>query len=135
MRLPCRTAGRSRQGIPLPPRRRPAYGRSMCRNITTLRGLEPAATDEEITAAALQFVRKVTGVTKVSDATREPVEQATQEIAEIVTRLLDALPERRQPPKTVPPLRRAEVQARIAQRIKEREEHERLHELGIAHSH
>jgi hypothetical protein len=107
----------------------------MCRNITTLRGLEPPATDEEITAAALQFVRKVTGVAKVSDATREPVEQATQEITEIVTRLLDALPERRQPPKTVPPLRRAEVQERIAQRIKEREEHERLHELGIAHSH
>ena len=52
-----------------------------------------------------------------------------------MTRLLDALPERRQPPKTVPPLRRAEVQERIAQRIKEREEHERMHELGIAHSH
>jgi hypothetical protein len=101
----------------------------MCRNITTLRGLEPPATDEEIMAAALQFVRKV------SDATREPVEQATQEIADIVTRLLDTLPERRQPPKNVPPLRRAEVQARIAQRIKEREEHERMHELGIAHSH
>jgi hypothetical protein len=107
----------------------------MCRNITTLRGLEPPATSDEITAAALQFVRKVTGVTKVSDATRAPVEEAVQEIAEIVTRLLDALPERRQPPKTVPPLRRAEVRARIAQRIEEREEHERLHELGIAHSH
>ncbi|WP_369373702.1 DUF2277 domain-containing protein [Promicromonospora sp. Populi] len=107
----------------------------MCRNITTLRGLEPAATDEEITAAALQFVRKVTGVTMVSDATREPVERATAEISEIVTRLLDALPERRQPPKNVPPLRRPEVQARIAQRIKDREEHERMHELGIAHSH
>ena len=107
----------------------------MCRNITTLRGLEPAATDEEITAAALQFVRKVTGVTTVSNATRDPVEHATAQIADIVTRLLDELPERRQPPKTVPPLRRAEVQARIAQRIKEREEHERMHELGIAHSH
>lgn len=107
----------------------------MCRNITTLRGLEPAATDEEITAAALQFVRKVTGVTKVSDATREPMEQATEEIAGIVTRLLESLPERRQPPKTVPPLRRAEVQARIAQRIKDREEHERMHEKGIAHTH
>ena len=107
----------------------------MCRNITTLRGLEPPATDEEITAAALQFVRKVTGVSKVSDSTREPVEQAVAEISGIVVRLLDALPERRQPPKTVPPLRRAEVQARIAQRIKEREEHERMHEQGIAHSH
>ncbi|WP_152361191.1 DUF2277 domain-containing protein [Microlunatus speluncae] len=107
----------------------------MCRNITTLRGLEPPATDEEITAAALQFVRKVTGVTKVTDTTREAVEQATQEISDIVVRLLDSLPDRRQPPKSVPPLRRPEVQARIAQRIKEREEHERMHELGIAHSH
>ncbi|MFC7624096.1 DUF2277 domain-containing protein [Microlunatus sp. GCM10028923] len=107
----------------------------MCRNITTLRGLEPPATDEEITAAALQFVRKVTGVTKVTDATRDQVEQATDEIAGIVTRLLGSLPERRQPPKNVPPLRRPEVQARIAQRMKEREEHERMHELGIAHTH
>ncbi|MBL0885694.1 DUF2277 domain-containing protein [Myceligenerans indicum] len=107
----------------------------MCRNITTLRGLEPPATDDEITAAALQFVRKVTGVTKVSDATREPVEQATEEIAAIVTRLLDELPARRQPPRTVPPLRRAEVQERIAARQRAREEHERMHELGIAHQH
>ncbi|GAB3169981.1 hypothetical protein GCM10027059_35750 [Myceligenerans halotolerans] len=107
----------------------------MCRNITTLRGLEPPATDEEITAAALQFVRKVTGVTKLSDATREPVERATDEVAAIVTRLLEELPARRQPPKSVPPLRRAEVQARIAERQRAREEHERMHELGIAHQH
>lgn len=107
----------------------------MCRNITTLRGLDPPATDEEITAAAVQFVRKVTGVTKVTDATREPFEEAVAEISGIVTRLLGSLPERRQPPKSVPPLRRPEVQARIAQRIKEREEHERMHELGIAHTH
>ncbi|WP_125777821.1 DUF2277 domain-containing protein [Antribacter gilvus] len=107
----------------------------MCRNITTLRGLEPPATDEEITAAAAQFVRKVTGVTKTSDATREQVEQATEEIAQIVARLLDELPARRQPPATVPPLRREEVKARIAARQAAREEHERLHELGIEHTH
>lgn len=107
----------------------------MCRNITTLRGLEPPATDEEISAAALQFVRKVTGVTKVSDATRDPVERATDEVAAIVTRLLDELPARRQPPKSVPPLRRAEVQERIEERRQAREEHERMHELGIAHQH
>lgn len=108
----------------------------MCRNITTLRGLEPAATDEEIQAAAEQFVRKVTGVQRsASAATREPCERATEEIAAIVTRLLQELPERRQPPKTVPPLRREEVQARIAARQAAREEHERLHELGIAHTH
>ena len=108
----------------------------MCRNITTLRGLEPPATDEEIRAAAEQFVRKVTGVQRsASAATGEPCEQATAEIAEIVTRLLGELPERRQPPKTVPPLRREEVQARIAARQAAREEHERMHELGIAHTH
>ncbi|MGW8565428.1 DUF2277 domain-containing protein [Isoptericola sp. NPDC055881] len=108
----------------------------MCRNITTLRGLEPPATDEEIRAAAEQFVRKVTGVQRsAGPTTREPCEEATAEIAEIVTRLLGELPARRQPPKTVPPLRREEVQARIAARQAAREEHERMHELGIAHTH
>lgn len=89
----------------------------MCRNITTLRGLEPPATAEEIEAAAAQFVRKVTGVASdAAPASREPCEAAATEIATIVTRLLDELPARRQPPATVPPLRRPEVQARIAAR-------------------
>ncbi|UOZ09257.1 DUF2277 domain-containing protein [Amycolatopsis sp. WQ 127309] len=86
----------------------------MCRNITTLRGLQPSATDEEIEAAARQYVRKVTGVQSLSDATREPFEAAVAEITGITTRLLEQLPERRQPPATVPPLRRPEVRARIA---------------------
>lgn len=85
----------------------------MCRNITTLRGLEPHATNEEIEAAARQYVRKVTGVTSVSDAIREPFEAAVAEIAHITTHLLEDLPARRVPPKSVPPLRRPEVQARI----------------------
>ena len=88
----------------------------MCRNITVLRGLEPSATAEEIEAAARQYVRKVTGVQTLSDATREPFERAVVEIAEITTGLLGELPARRQPPTTVPPLRRPEVQARIAAR-------------------
>ncbi|GAB3581353.1 DUF2277 domain-containing protein [Amycolatopsis endophytica] len=88
----------------------------MCRNITVLRGLEPSATDEEIEAAARQYVRKVSGVQTLSDATREPFERAVAEIAGITTRLLGELPARRQPPATVPPLRRPEVQARIAAR-------------------
>ncbi len=86
----------------------------MCRNITELRGLEPAATAEEIDAAAVQYVRKVSGVHKLSDATREPFERAVAEVAAATTRLLAALPDRRQPPPTVPPLRRPEVRARIA---------------------
>jgi len=86
----------------------------MCRNITTLRGLEPSATSEEIEAAARQYVRKVSGVQGPSAATKEPFEAAVAEIAAITTRLLDELPARRQPPTTVPPLRRPEVRARLA---------------------
>ena len=86
----------------------------MCRNITALRGLEPAATPEEIEAAARQYVRKVTGVTSVSDKIRDPFEAAVAEVAATTSRLLAELPPRKQPPTTVPPLRRPEVQARIA---------------------
>ncbi|MFZ2529076.1 MAG: DUF2277 domain-containing protein [Rhodococcus sp. (in: high G+C Gram-positive bacteria)] len=88
----------------------------MCRNITELRGLEPAATEAEIEAAARQYVRKVSGVHKLSDATRDQFEQAVVEVAATTARLLAVLPDRRQPPATVPPLRRPEVQARIAAR-------------------
>lgn len=81
----------------------------MCRNITMLRGLQPAATSEEIEAAARQFVRKVSGVTSVSAATEAPFEQAVQAIAAITTDLLAQLPARKQPPPTLPPLRRIAV--------------------------
>lgn len=88
----------------------------MCRNITTLRGLDPSATDEEIEAAARQYVRKVSGVQSPSSATREPFEAAVAEIAAVTARLLDQLPARRQPPATLPPLRRPEVRGRMAAR-------------------
>lgn len=88
----------------------------MCRNITELRGLEPAATDQEIEAAARQYVRKISGIQKTSDANREAFEQAVAEVTATTMRLLGSLPARRQPPKTVPPLRRPEVLARIAVR-------------------
>jgi hypothetical protein len=78
----------------------------MCRNITTLRGLEPPATPTEIEAAALQYVRKISGVQKPSAATAEAIEAAVQTIAAASTQLLADLPPRRQPPTTVPPLRR-----------------------------
>jgi hypothetical protein len=90
----------------------------MCRNITELRGLEPAATPEEIAAAARQYVRKVSGITRPSEANVEAFEAAVAEVTATTTRLLDSLPARRQPPKTVPPLRRPEVQARIAARAR-----------------
>ncbi|OBA60228.1 hypothetical protein A5647_14765 [Mycobacterium sp. 1100029.7] len=86
----------------------------MCRNITELRGLQPAATAEEIAAAARQYVRKVSGVTHPSAANAEAFEAAVAEVTQATTRLLASLPPRRQPPKTVPPLRRREVVARLA---------------------
>ncbi len=88
----------------------------MCRNITELRGLEPPATAVEIEAAARQYIRKVSGVQKTSAANAEAFEKAVAAVTEITRDLLSVLPERRQPPKTVPPLRRPEVQARIAAR-------------------
>lgn len=88
----------------------------MCRNITELRGLEPAATAEEIEAAARQYVRKVSGVTRPSPVNEDAFETAIAEVTATTARLLAALPPRRQPPKTVPPLRRPEVRARIAAR-------------------
>lgn len=85
----------------------------MCRNITELRGLEPAATAEEIEAAARQYVRKVSGVARPTAANAEAFETAVAEVTATTTRLLSALPPRRQPPKSVPPLRRPEVRARL----------------------
>jgi hypothetical protein len=78
----------------------------MCRNITTLRGLEPTATREEIEAAARQYVRKVGGVASVSSRTEAPFEVAVQAIADATAELLAQLPPRQQPPKSLPPLRR-----------------------------
>jgi len=85
----------------------------MCRNITPLRGLEPPATPDEIEAAARQYVRKVSGITHPAPATGEAFEQAVAAIAHVTAGLLHELPPRRQPPKTVPPLRRPEVRARL----------------------
>jgi hypothetical protein len=78
----------------------------MCRNITTLRGLDPEATEEEIEAAARQYVRKVSGVQKPTARTEEAFEVAVRQVADATTALLAALPPRQQPPPTLPPLRR-----------------------------
>jgi hypothetical protein len=78
----------------------------MCRNITTLRGLEPDATPEEIEAAARQFVRKIGGLGAPSARTQAAVERAVRRITEASTDLLAELPPRKVPPKTLPPLRR-----------------------------
>ncbi len=63
----------------------------MCRNIRTLHNFEPAASDEEIRAAALQYVRKVSGATKPSQANAEAFDRAVDEVAHATAHLLDAL--------------------------------------------
>ncbi|HYW24104.1 MAG TPA: DUF2277 domain-containing protein [Terriglobales bacterium] len=88
----------------------------MCRNITTLRGLEPPATTEEIEAAARQYVRKVSGVTHPAPAVEAAFEHAVAVIAQATAEVLSDLPPRRQPPPTLPPLRRPEVRARLTAR-------------------
>jgi hypothetical protein len=92
----------------------------MCRNINELRGLEPEATNDEIEAAARQYIRKVSGIRAPADASRDAFERAVAEVAAATARVLDAMPARRQPPPTLPPLRRPEVRARIAAREAER---------------
>jgi hypothetical protein len=63
----------------------------MCRNIRTLHNFEPAATEEEIRAAALQYVRKVSGSTKPSQANEEAFNRAVDEVAHTTAHLLAAL--------------------------------------------
>lgn len=87
---------------------------NMCRNITTLRGLEPPATTEEIEAAARQYVRKISGMTRPAAPTDEAFEHAVVAIAQVTAGILLDLPARRRPPKTLPPLRRPQVRARLA---------------------
>jgi hypothetical protein len=63
----------------------------MCRNIRTLHNFEPAVTSEEIRAAALQYVRKVSGYNKPSKANEEAFNRAVHEIAHVTAHLLDDL--------------------------------------------
>lgn len=85
----------------------------MCRNITTLRGLEPEATDEEVEAAVRQFVRKISGVQSTSAKTEAAFERAVHDIVHATHHLLADLPPRKQPPKSDPPLRRLAAAGRI----------------------
>ncbi|CAN5536681.1 DUF2277 domain-containing protein [soil metagenome] len=63
----------------------------MCRNIRTLYNFEPPATDDEVRAAALQYVRKISGYSKPSAANAEAFEGAVDEVAAVSQRLLDGL--------------------------------------------
>jgi len=63
----------------------------MCRNIKTLHNFKPPATDEEIRASAIQFVRKLSGFTKPSTANEEVFNHAVEEVTEAARRLIDSL--------------------------------------------
>jgi hypothetical protein len=63
----------------------------MCRNIRTLHNFDPPASEEEVESAALQYVRKISGSTKPSQANAEAFERAIEEVAAATTRLLDSL--------------------------------------------
>jgi hypothetical protein len=86
----------------------------MCRNIRTLANFEPPATDEEIRASALQFVRKISGTTKPSKANEAVFNQAVEDVAAIARRLVDSLVT------TAPPRDREEVAARARERSRQR---------------
>ena len=86
----------------------------MCRNIRTLHNFEPPATEEEVRASALQYVRKVSGFSKPSQANAEAFERAVDEVARVSARLLGELVT------TAPPKDReveaAKARARAAER-------------------
>ena len=63
----------------------------MCRNIRTLHNFEPPATEDEIRASSVQYVRKISGFTKPSQANAEAFDRAVDEVAAITRRLLDDL--------------------------------------------
>ena len=63
----------------------------MCRNIRTLFNFSPVATDEEIHAASLQFVRKISGFTNPSQANEKAFDRAVEDVARTARRLMDAL--------------------------------------------
>jgi hypothetical protein len=82
----------------------------MCRNIRPLFNFEPPVTEEEVRAAALQFVRKVSGFTRPSKANEEVFERAVDEVSSSAQRLVDSLVT------TAPPRTREEEAARAKAR-------------------
>ena len=77
--------------MPLPRLACLRYDRAMCRNIRTLHNFDPPATDEEVRASALQYVRKISGYTRPSQANAAAFDHAVEAVAEVSTELLQAL--------------------------------------------
>lgn len=86
----------------------------MCRNIRTLANFEPPATGDEIRASALQFVRKLSGVTRPSRANEDAFNSAVDDVSGVATRLIQALQTH------APPRDRAEEQRKAQERSRKR---------------
>ncbi len=86
----------------------------MCRNIKTLFNFDPPATDEEIRAASLQFVRKLSGFTRPSKANEVAFDRAIDEVAMVARRLIDSLETNAEP------RNREEVASRLKERSVQR---------------
>ena len=86
----------------------------MCRNIKTLFNFDPPATDEEVRAASLQFVRKLSGFTKPSQANEAAFDRAVEDVTAVARRLVDSLVT------SAAPRDREEVAERARQRSAER---------------
>ena len=86
----------------------------MCRNIKTLFNFEPPATDDEVRASSLQFVRKLSGFTKPSKANEAAFNQAVEDVTAAARRLVDSLTT------SAEPRNREEVAARLKARAAER---------------
>jgi len=85
----------------------------MCRNIRPLFNFEPPATDEEIRASALQFVRKVSGFAKPSEANAEAFDRAVDEVAEAARKLISSLQSKAPPRDRETEARKARERSRL----------------------
>jgi hypothetical protein len=83
----------------------------MCRNIKTLANFEPPATDDEVRASALQFVRKLSGTTHPSHANEAVFQQAVDEVTAVARRLIDSLETRAAPRNREEEVRKARERA------------------------
>ena len=102
----------------------------MCRNIRALHNFMPPATDDEIRASALQFVRKLSGFTKPSKANEEPFNRAVEGVTRVAKELLQSL--KTQAPPRDRAVEAAKAKARSAERFRSQTH---THANGVTHAH
>ena len=85
----------------------------MCRNIKTLANFEPPATEDEVRASALQFVRKLSGMNRPSRANEDVFNQAVDDVTAVARRLLDSLVTNSEPRNRDEEARKAQERARV----------------------